>query len=45
MVDEAVERIRVAEKAADRIASEELRAILENLDAYLLERVRQARSS
>ncbi len=45
VVDEAVERIRVAEKAADRIASEELRAILENLDAYLLERVRQARSS
>jgi heptaprenyl diphosphate synthase len=45
VVDEAVERIRVAEKAADRIASEEVRAILEKLDAYLLERVRQARSS
>jgi geranylgeranyl pyrophosphate synthase len=45
VVDEAVERIRVAEKAADRIASEEVRAILENLDAYLLERVRAARSS
>lgn len=45
VVDEAVERIRVAEKAADRIASEELRAILENLDAYLLERVRAARGA
>ncbi|GMQ85433.1 MAG: hypothetical protein BMS9Abin07_0999 [Acidimicrobiia bacterium] len=44
VVDEATERIRVAEKAADRIASEELRAILQNLDAYLLERVLAARS-
>lgn len=44
VLDEAVERIRVAEKAADRLGSPELRGVLENLDAYLLERVNEARS-
>jgi heptaprenyl diphosphate synthase len=43
VLDEAVERIRVAEKAADRLGSAELRGVLENLDAYLLERVNEAR--
>lgn len=43
VLDEAVERIRVAEKAADRLGSPELRGVLENLDAYLLERVNEAR--
>ena len=44
VVDEAVERIAVAEKAAARIDSAELREILENLDAYLLDRVNEARA-
>jgi heptaprenyl diphosphate synthase len=44
VLGEAVERIRVAEKAADRLGSAELRGVLENLDAYLLERVNEARS-
>jgi heptaprenyl diphosphate synthase len=44
VLDEAVERIRVAEKAADRLGSRELRGVLQNLDAYLLERVNEARS-
>ena len=44
VLDEAVERIRVAEKAAVRVGSPELRGVLENLDAYLLERVNEARS-
>jgi heptaprenyl diphosphate synthase len=43
VLDEAVERVRMAEKAADRIDSPELRGILESLDAYLLERVNEAR--
>jgi len=43
VLDEAVERIRVAEKAADRIGAAELRGVLGNLDAYLLERVVEAR--
>ncbi len=44
VIDEAVERIRVAEKAAKRIDAPQLRTILENLDAYLLSRVEAARS-
>ena len=44
VLDEAVERIGVAETAAARIQSAELRAVLENLDAYLLDRVNQARA-
>jgi geranylgeranyl pyrophosphate synthase len=44
VLDEAMERIRVAEKAAVRVGSPELRSILERLDAYLLERVAEARS-
>ena len=43
VIDEAVDRIGVAEKAAARIDSAELRTVLENLDAYLLERVEAAR--
>jgi len=43
VLDEAVERIGVAEKAAARIQSAELRVVLENLDAYLLDRVNEAR--
>lgn len=43
VVDEAVERIAVAEKAAVRAGSPELGEILENLDAYLLARVEEAR--
>jgi len=43
VVDEAVERVGLAEKSAVRIGSAELRGVLENLDAYLLERVTAAR--
>jgi geranylgeranyl pyrophosphate synthase len=43
VIDEAVERIALAEKAAVRVGSPELREVLENLDSYLLARVEQAR--
>ncbi len=44
VIDEALERVRVAEKAAVRLGSPELRDVLENLDAYLLERIAIARA-
>ncbi len=43
-LDEAVERIRVAEKAADRIPNNPLTDILHDLDQYLLDRVESART-
>ena len=43
VIEEAVERVALAEKAAARIESAEMRAVLENLDAYLLDRVNAAR--
>ncbi len=43
VVDEATERIRVAEKAAVRVGSPELRDVLESFDAYLVDRVQAAR--
>jgi geranylgeranyl pyrophosphate synthase len=43
VIDEAVERIAVAEKAVGRLGSPELRTVLENLDDYLLARVEEAR--
>ena len=43
VLDDAVERIRVAEKAAARIPNEELSPVLHALDRYLLERVETAR--
>ncbi len=42
-LDDAVERLRTAEKAADRIADPGLREVLSNLDRYLLDRVELAR--
>lgn len=45
VLDEAVERIRVAEKAADRIPNNPLSEVLSHLDHYLLERVEQARAT
>jgi heptaprenyl diphosphate synthase len=43
VLDEATERLRVAEKAAARIPDERLTEILHNLDRYLLDRVEAAR--
>lgn len=43
VLDEAVERIRVAEKAAGRIPENPLTPVLQNLDRYLLQRVEAAR--
>ncbi len=43
-LDEAAERIRVAEKAAQRIPDNPLTDVLANLDQYLLDRVGSARS-
>ena len=43
VLDEAVDRIRTAEKAANRIPDNPLTAVLENLDRYLLDRVEAAR--
>lgn len=43
VLDEAVERIRIAEKAAGRIKNESLSPVLRSLDRYLLERVEAAR--
>ena len=42
-LDEAAERIRIAEKAAQRIPGNPLTDILTNLDQYLLDRVESAR--
>ena len=43
-LDEATERIRIAEKAAQRIPDNPLTTVLENLDQYLLDRVESART-
>ncbi len=43
VLDEAIERVRVAEKAAQRIPNNPLVEILHNLDQYLLDRVASAR--
>ena len=44
VLDDAVERIRIAEKAADRIPDESISPVLHTLDRYLLERVETART-
>ncbi len=43
-LDQATERIRVAEKAANRILNSQLTDVLHNLDQYLLDRVASART-
>jgi len=43
VLDEATERLRVAEKAAARIAGNPITPVLKNLDRYLLDRVEAAR--
>ena len=43
VLDEATERLRVAEKATARIPENHLSPVLRNLDRYLLERVERAR--
>ncbi|MCL1593451.1 MAG: polyprenyl synthetase family protein [Actinomycetia bacterium] len=43
VLDDAVERIRVAERAAGRIPDNELMPVLHDLDQYLLDRVASAR--
>jgi hypothetical protein len=43
-LDEAADRIRLAEKAAQRIPDNPLTDVLANLDQYLLDRVGSARS-
>jgi heptaprenyl diphosphate synthase len=43
VLDEAVERIRVAEKASSEIANRSLTTVLSGLDQYLLDRVESAR--
>ena len=43
VLDEATERLRVAEKAAARIPEGELTPILHSLGRYLLDRVESAR--
>ncbi|GMR02292.1 MAG: polyprenyl synthetase family protein [Acidimicrobiia bacterium] len=44
VLDEATERIRIAEKAAHRIPDNPLTDVLHNLDQYLLDRVESART-
>jgi len=44
ILDDAVERIRIAEKAAQRIPESDLSPVLRNLDSYILDRVTNARS-
>ena len=44
MLDEARERLRVAEKAASRIPDSAMSPVLANLDRYLLDRVDAARA-
>jgi heptaprenyl diphosphate synthase len=43
VLDEAVERIRVAEKASSEITNRSLTTVLSSLDQYLLDRVESAR--
>jgi heptaprenyl diphosphate synthase len=43
VLDEATERLRLAEKAAARIPENRLTPVLQNLDRYLLDRVEAAR--
>lgn len=43
VLDECVDRIRRAEASADRIRDDQLKAVLRNLDQYLLDRVDSAR--
>ena len=45
VLDEAVDRIRVAEKASSEIADRSLTNVLSSLDQYLLDRVESARRS
>jgi len=45
VLDEAVNRIRIAEKAANEIPDNPLTKILANLDQYLLDRVNSARTA
>jgi heptaprenyl diphosphate synthase len=45
VLDEAVERIRIAERATNEISNRSLTTVLSNLDQYLLDRVESARSS
>jgi len=44
VLDDAVDRIRIAEKAARRIPDNPLMSVLHNLDQYLLDRVESARA-
>jgi heptaprenyl diphosphate synthase len=44
VIDEATQRLRVAEKASGRIPDSILTPVLRNLDSYLLDRVEQARA-
>lgn len=44
VLDECEDRIRIAEKAADAIPSNQLAPVLRNLDQYLMDRVLTARS-
>jgi len=44
VLDDAIERIRIAEKAAQRIPDNPLMSVLHNLDQYLLDRVESARA-
>jgi heptaprenyl diphosphate synthase len=43
VIDEATERLRIAEKASARIPDGKLTPVLRSLDSYLLDRVEQAR--
>ncbi|NHZ70296.1 MAG: polyprenyl synthetase family protein [Proteobacteria bacterium] len=43
VLDDAIERIRVAERAAERIPNNQLMPVLHDLDQYLLDRVASAR--
>ena len=45
VLDEAIGRIRIAEKSANEIPDNHLSPILSNLDQYLLDRVNNARHS
>ena len=44
VLDHAIERIRIAEKAANRIPESDLSPVLGNLDSYILDRVATART-
>ena len=43
VVEDAIERIRIAEKAANRIPESDLSPVLRNLDRYILDRASAAR--